>query len=105
MARSRRDRVLSRLVQAAFLIGVLALWYLATARWGVSHLLLPNPVRVYDELKDVLASGEFVPDLKVTLGELAVAFAITASCSAGTVMSYNALIVRRVPAVRRFHTF
>jgi ABC-type nitrate/sulfonate/bicarbonate transport system permease component len=93
---SRRDRVLSRLVQAAFLIGVLVLWYLATARWGVSHLLLPNPVRVYDELKDVLASGEFVPDLKVTLGELAVAFAISSvsGVTVGYLLSRSQYLIR-----------
>jgi ABC-type nitrate/sulfonate/bicarbonate transport system permease component len=95
-SRSRRDRVLSRLVQAAFLIGVLALWYLATVRWGVSHLLLPNPVRVYDELKDVLASGEFVPDLKVTLGELAVAFAISSvsGVTVGYLLSRSPYLIR-----------
>ncbi len=95
-SRNRRDRVLSRLVQAAFLIGVLALWYLATARWGVSHLLLPNPVRVYDELKDVLASGEFVPDLKVTLGELAVAFALSSvsGVTVGYLLSRSPYLIR-----------
>ena len=27
----------------------MALWYLGTAYWGVSHLLLPNPVKVWHE--------------------------------------------------------
>ena len=31
----------------------------ATTYWGVSHLLLPNPVKVWHELKDVLGTGEF----------------------------------------------
>jgi ABC-type nitrate/sulfonate/bicarbonate transport system permease component len=95
---SRRDRLLSRLVQAGFLIGLLALWYLATARWGVSHLLLPNPLRVYDELNDVLASGEFVPDLRVTLSELAIAFLI--SSVGGVTLGY--LISRSQYLIRVF---
>src|SRR5215468_4286757 len=73
---TRHDRILSRLVQVTFLIVLLALWYLATTKWGVSHLLLPNPVEVYDELKDVLASGEFIPDLRITLTELAGVYSI-----------------------------
>ena len=31
------------------------LWYLATNRWGVNRLLLPNPVAVWQQLLDVLA--------------------------------------------------
>jgi ABC-type nitrate/sulfonate/bicarbonate transport system permease component len=62
------------------------LWYLGTNYWGVSHLLLPNPVKVWQELKDVLATGEFWPDLQVTLTELAVAFAI--SCTCGVTLGY-----------------
>lgn len=84
--RDRRDKWLSRGVQAGFLIALVALWYLGTTYWGVSHLLLPNPVKVWEELKDVLATSEYVPDLKVTLTELAVAFAI--SCTSGVTLGY-----------------
>jgi len=98
MKASRRDRILSRLVQVLFVVGLLALWYLATARWGVSHLLLPNPVRVYNELKDVIASGEFIPDLRVTLTELAIAFAI--SSIGGVTLGY--LLSRSAYAIRVF---
>src|SRR5512133_3495874 len=92
----RRDRLLSRLVQASFVAGLLALWYMATARWGVSHLLLPNPLRVYDELRDVLASGEFLPDLRVTLTELAVAFAISSlsGVTLGYLLSRSQYLIR-----------
>jgi len=98
MKASRRDRILSRLVQVLFVVGLLALWYLATARWGVSHLLLPNPVRVYNELKDVIASGEFIPDLRVTLTELAISFAI--SSIGGVTLGY--LLSRSAYAIRVF---
>ena len=92
----RRDRVLSRLVQAAFLIAVLTLWHLATTKWGVSRLLLPNPARVYDELKDVLRSGEFVGDLRITLTEVAVAFVLSSvgGVALGFLLSRSPYLVR-----------
>lgn len=77
--RRNRDAVTSRLVQAGFMMGLLVLWYVATTRFGVSRILLPNPIAVYDNLVDILWTGEFLDDLKTTLGELAAAFAISAS--------------------------
>jgi len=71
-----RDALASRAVQAGFLGLIIVVWYLAATRWGVNRLLLPNPLAVYDNLVDILASGEFIDDLEVTLGELAAAFAI-----------------------------
>jgi ABC-type nitrate/sulfonate/bicarbonate transport system permease component len=82
----RRDKIASRAVQISFLAGIIALWYFGTAYWGISRILLPNPVNVWTELKDILASGEFLPDLRVTLTELAVAFTI--SCTAGVTTGY-----------------
>jgi len=77
--RARAGRGASRLIQAGFLVGLVVIWYLAATRWGVNRLLLPNPVAVYDNLLDILRSGEFVGDLQTTLGELAAAFAISAA--------------------------
>jgi len=77
--RSRRDAVATRLVQVGFLAGVVLLWYLAATRWGVNRLLLPNPVAVFDNLVDILRSGEFLDDLWTTLRELVAAFAISAT--------------------------
>jgi len=76
----------SRLVQLGFLAAVLALWYLATNRWGVNRLLLPNPLSVWRQLIDVLRSGEYLPDLRVTLTELAVAFVL--AMTSGTVVGF-----------------
>jgi ABC-type nitrate/sulfonate/bicarbonate transport system permease component len=92
----RRDRILSRLVQVGFVVALLVLWYLATTRWGVSHLLLPNPVTVYAELKDVLGSGEYIPDLRVTLTELAVAFMISSisGVTVGYLLSRSQFLIR-----------
>src|SRR5262249_16707358 len=93
---TRHDRILSRLVPVTFLIVLLALWYLATTKWGVTHLLLPNPVKVYDELKDVLASGEFIPDLRITLTELAVAFVLSSlsGITLGYLLSRSQFLIR-----------
>jgi ABC-type nitrate/sulfonate/bicarbonate transport system permease component len=95
---SRRDKLMSRLVQAGFLVSLLLLWYLGTAYWGISPILLPNPVKVWHELSDVLSSGEFWPDLQVTLMEVALAFAI--SCTSGITIGY--LISRSPYLVRVF---
>ena len=66
-------------VQIAVPLVLVTLWYLATTRWGVSRILLPNPVEVLHALAHVLATGEFIDDLRVTLYELVVAFAISAT--------------------------
>jgi ABC-type nitrate/sulfonate/bicarbonate transport system permease component len=94
----KRDKLLSRSVQVSFVLMVIALWYVSTAYWGVSQLLLPSPIKVWHELKDVLASGEYWPDLKVTLTELAIAFCI--SCTSGVTLGY--LISRSTYLIRVF---
>ena len=75
-----------RAVQIAVPVVLVALWYLATTRWGVSRILLPNPVEVVRALGNVLATGEYAHDLRVTLTELAIAFAI--SLSAGITLGF-----------------
>jgi len=96
MKAGRRDKVVSRLVQVGFLVGLLALWYLATTRWGVSRILLPNPVVVYHQFIDILSTGEFWPDLRVTLTELAIAFAIssTSGIALGYLISRSQYLIR-----------
>ena len=95
-SRERRSKLASRTIQVGFLVALLALWYLGTTFWGISPLLLPNPVRVWAELKDVIATGEFLPDLKVTLSELAVAFAIssTSGITLGYLISRSPYLIR-----------
>ena len=96
--RKREKPLASRAVQVAFLIVLAVLWYLATTRWKVSPLLLPNPLRVLGDFWDILKTGEFLGDLRVTLTELALAFAISASC--GIVAGY--LISRTQYRIRVF---
>jgi ABC-type nitrate/sulfonate/bicarbonate transport system permease component len=96
--RKREKPLASRAVQVTFLIVVLALWYLATTRWKVSPLLLPNPVKVLADFWEILRTGEFIGDLRVTLGELAAAFAI--SSTSGVIVGY--LISRSQYRIRVF---
>jgi ABC-type nitrate/sulfonate/bicarbonate transport system permease component len=77
--RRRTGRFAVLATQVAFVGSILALWYLATERWGVSRILLPNPVAVWHALVKVVVSGEFLPDLRITLFEVVVAFAISAT--------------------------
>jgi ABC-type nitrate/sulfonate/bicarbonate transport system permease component len=81
-----RSSIGSRLVQLGFLIAMIVLWHLATTEWGVSGILLPKPVAVLQELIRELKTGRFIGDLKVTVFELAVAFAIAST--AGTLIGY-----------------
>jgi ABC-type nitrate/sulfonate/bicarbonate transport system permease component len=85
-------------VQAAFIAGLLVVWFLATTRWRVNPLLLPNPLAVYREFVDIVATGEFVGDLRITLTELAIAFAI--SMSGGVTIGY--LVSRSQYLIRVF---
>jgi ABC-type nitrate/sulfonate/bicarbonate transport system permease component len=73
------SRLAARAVQIAFLLAVVVLWYLATTWWRVSPLLLPNPIGVARDFWEILSTGAFIPDLRVTLTELAAAFAISAT--------------------------
>jgi ABC-type nitrate/sulfonate/bicarbonate transport system permease component len=88
----------SRLVQVGFLIAVLVLWYLATTRWGVNRLLLPNPIAVWQQLLDVLRTGEYLPDLQITLTELVIAFAL--AMTSGTIVGF--FVSRRRYTIRVF---
>jgi ABC-type nitrate/sulfonate/bicarbonate transport system permease component len=94
----RESRLASRGVQAAFLVVLVVLWNLATTRWGVSPLLLPNPGQVARQFWDILTTGEFLGDLLVTLTELALAFAI--SSTSGVVLGY--LVSRSQYRIRVF---
>ena len=99
-SRSKRDVAwaLSRAVQVGFLVGLLVLWYVSTNYWGVSHLLLPEPVSVFWQFVDIIKTGEFIGDLQVTLSELAIAFA--GSCTLGITLGY--LISRSPYAIKVF---
>jgi ABC-type nitrate/sulfonate/bicarbonate transport system permease component len=93
-----RSKLASRAVQAGFVVVLIGAWYIGTTLGRISPILLPNPLNVYDELIDVLWTGEFVSDLRITLMELAIAFAI--SSTAGVMLGY--LISRSKYSIRVF---
>ena len=92
--RDRRDKLVSRAVQVTFLVTLVLLWYFGTTRWGINPLLLPNPVKVWAELKDILSTGEYLPDLQVTLSEIAIAFLISCSSGSNTRIRYCERLIR-----------
>ena len=94
----RDSRLASHTVQVTFLIVLIVSWYLATTQWRVSPLLLPNPLLVARDFWDILTSGEFIGDLRVTLTELAIAFLI--SSTSGVVLGY--LVSRSQYRIRVF---
>jgi ABC-type nitrate/sulfonate/bicarbonate transport system permease component len=91
-----KQRLASRAVQIGFLLALFLLWYLATNFWGVSHLLLPNPIAVWHQLIGVLGSGAYLPDLRVTATEFAVAFvlATTSGTLVGFLVSRSRYLIR-----------
>lgn len=93
---TQRERLMARLVQTAFLLVLLVLWYVSTNHWGLNPLLLPKPQNVVAELFDILQSGEFWPDLLLTLSELAVAFSIsmTLGLTTGFLVSRSPVLVK-----------
>src|SRR5262245_48966598 len=93
-----RSKLASRGVQVAFVVVLVGAWYVGTTYGRISPILLPNPVAVFDELIDVLRTLEFVSDLRVTLGELAIAFTISATV--GITLGY--LISRSSYSIRVF---
>lgn len=97
-ASSRGEALSAGLIQLLFLIVLFALWFGATNMWGVSPLLLPKPQLVFAELLDILRSGEFWPDLMLTLGEVVAALAL--SVTSGVVTGFLLSLSR--PATKVF---
>jgi ABC-type nitrate/sulfonate/bicarbonate transport system permease component len=90
-----RSALVSRLIQLSFLATLIVLWYLAAHLWGVNRLLLPDPVAVASNFADILLTGEYIDDLKTTLGELAAAFAIAviAGVTTGYLVSHSSYAI------------
>lgn len=92
------SRLAQRLVQLGFVAAIALVWQAVTDSGRVSPLLLPPLQNVYREFVTLVASGQFWPDLKVTLYELLIAFLIAAI--AGSVLGY--LVSRSRYAVKVF---
>lgn len=83
-------------VQAGFVVTVFAFWFFASELQVISPLALPHPGAVWREFTKLLASGDFLPDLMLTLSEVAIAF--TAAAIAGLLLGYA---IARSPALVR----
>jgi ABC-type nitrate/sulfonate/bicarbonate transport system permease component len=94
----KAQQLASRAVQLGFLLALFVLWYLATNKWGVNRLLLPNPISVWHQLVGILKSGEYLPDLRVTATEFVAAFAL--ALTSGTLVGY--LVSRTRYTIRVF---
>jgi ABC-type nitrate/sulfonate/bicarbonate transport system permease component len=92
------QRLASRAVQIGFLLALFILWYLATNKWGVNKLLLPNPIAVWHQLVGILKSGVYLPDLRVTATEFGAAFVL--ALTSGTLVGY--LVSRTRYTIRVF---
>ena len=66
-----------RLVQVGFVAVLVSTWFIVTEFKIVSPLLLPHPASVLDELWILLITGAYLPDLRVTMTEVCVAFAVS----------------------------
>ena len=75
---SGRQAAWSRAVRIAFVVGLLALWYLVTANGWVSSFFLPRPERVFRTFVDIIANGEALEELQVTLTEYVIACPVAA---------------------------
>lgn len=74
--RLRLDLLLQRLVLIGLLVGI---WWLFSL--SVPHYILPGPVRVWEALKRIAASGDLWSNLGITLWRVTVGFVIAALVS------------------------
>lgn len=95
---SARRRAGARLVQAGFVISLALVWYVLADRGLVSPFVLPHPADVGARLADILGSGAFLGDLRVTFTEVATAFAASTigGLALGYLISRSAFLVRVV---------
>jgi sulfonate transport system permease protein len=90
---------------------LLAAWYLVSVKELFSPQLLPPPGQVFDTLKDMIASGELVQNLRVSLLRVSAGFLLGATLGflLGTIMGFYPVaeeyiaplfnVVRQVPTI------
>ncbi len=83
-----------RLIPAASLLSLLAVWY--GLAWWLRSPLLPTPDEVFRALSQHLATGELPHHLAVTLTRLSISFALAMSlgCALGIAMGKSFLLDR-----------
>jgi ABC-type nitrate/sulfonate/bicarbonate transport system permease component len=78
----------ARMIQLAAVLAVLAAWHLVTASGLISPIFLPALPEVWRQLVRIVASGQIVEPLTVTLTEVIIAYTIAAL--AGIAVGYLA---------------
>jgi ABC-type nitrate/sulfonate/bicarbonate transport system permease component len=73
-----RAALLTRSIQAFFLLLLVTCWYLASSLGLAPSFLLPSPARAWSELQRMAGSGELWATARVTLVTLAIAFSLAA---------------------------
>jgi ABC-type nitrate/sulfonate/bicarbonate transport system permease component len=63
-------------VQVIFLVLLLGAWYLGANVFGVPALLLPDPATAFHRAIELITDGEIMEPLRLTLFEVATAFAV-----------------------------
>lgn len=66
------------MISLASVLGVLAIWYLATERGWISPVFLPKPGRVLSEAMTSLASGQLLVDVWMSTQRVVLGFALAA---------------------------
>jgi ABC-type nitrate/sulfonate/bicarbonate transport system permease component len=97
-ATGSRRRLRARVVQTAFVAVTLVLWYVASTQGMVNPLILPALPKVGDAFVTIVAHGDFLPDLRVTLTELVCGYVIAVSL--GSVVGF--IVSRRRYTIRAF---
>ncbi len=95
---ARRRRTRARIVQATFIIVVLVVWYAASTQGMVNPLILPALPKVGAAFVEIVGKGTFLPDLQITLTELAFGYAIAVVL--GSVVGF--VVSRRRYMIRAF---
>ena len=78
-----RSAVGVRLVQVGFVLAFLLGWYYIGSQKLVNPLLLPRIEGVYRDFVSIVAAGQAVANLRITMYELAIAYAIAALAGMG----------------------
>jgi ABC-type nitrate/sulfonate/bicarbonate transport system permease component len=76
----------ARGIQVAFVVTLIGIWYFASATGRINAIFLPDLPRVVDKFLQIIQTARLYENLRVTLMELAAAFAI--ACTLGLIVGY-----------------
>ena len=79
----------ARAIQVAFVAGLILLWYLVGAFGKINAIFLPELPRVIEKFLQIIQTTRLYDNLRVTMTELAIAYAI--ACTLGRMLVASAL--------------